>query len=227
MPFLLLVFRSELLDQSVDLFDGLRESCHHVFGGDLKFVDETIHLVDEQNRLDLLFEGLANHCFCLGHGSFNRTSKNEAAVNSTHGTCDVATKVDVAWRIDEVDQVVCSLDSVDHGSGCCVDGDATSGLLFVEVQNTCGASQFVGHHSCACDEVVGKRGLTVVNVSSDAQVPDLRKNVHNFCCLLDVVFFASHGYHRVLVISPTEKGFLSASQVRGGSVDELNVGRGG
>ena len=63
----------------------------------------------------------------------------------------------------------------------------------------------------------------MVNVSSDAQVPDLRKNVHDFCSLLDVVFFASHGNHRVLVASPTEKGFLSASQVSEGSVDELDV----
>ena len=64
----------------------------------------------------------------------------------------------------------------------------------------------------------------MVNVSSNAQVPDLRKNVHDFCGLLDVVFFASHGYHRVLVASPTEKGFLSASQESEGSVHELDIG---
>ena len=63
----------------------------------------------------------------------------------------------------------------------------------------------------------------MVNVSSDAQVPDLRENVHDFCGLLDVVFFASHGNHRVLVASATEKGFLSDSQENGDSVDELDI----
>ena len=95
--------------------------------------------------------------------------------------------------------------------------------MFVKVQHTGCTSEFVGHHAGTSDEVVRERGLAVVNVSSDAQVPDLRKNVHDFCGLLDVVFFASHGNHRVLVASPTEKGFLSASQVSEGSVDELDV----
>ena len=65
----------------------------------------------------------------------------------------------------------------------------------------------------------------MVDVSSDAQVPDLRKNVHDFCGLFDVVFFASHGYHRVLVASPTEKWFLIASQSSCESVAELHVRR--
>ena len=63
----------------------------------------------------------------------------------------------------------------------------------------------------------------MVNVSGDAQVPDLREDVHDFCGLLDVVFFASHGNHRVLVIWATEKGFLSDSQENGDSVHELDI----
>ena len=64
----------------------------------------------------------------------------------------------------------------------------------------------------------------MVNVRSNAQVTDLGENVHDFGCLLDVVFFASHGYHRVLVFCPTEEGFLSASQAERASVHELHVG---
>ena len=42
-----------MLDQLVDLGDGLLESAHHVFWSDLKFVDESIDFVDEKNRLNL------------------------------------------------------------------------------------------------------------------------------------------------------------------------------
>ena len=166
---------------------------------------------------------MANHGFGLRHGALNRTGEDETTVDSTHGTGDVATEVNVAWGIDEVDEVVRAFHGVDHGSRSSVDGDTTGRFLLVEVQHTGCTSEFVGHHSGTSDEVVRERGLAVVNVSSDAQVPDLRKNVHDFCGLLDVVFFASHGYHRVLVTSPTEKGFLSASQARGESVHELHV----
>ena len=143
-----------MLDEFVDLLDGLCETSHHVFGRDLQLVDEAVHLVDEQHRLHLLLQSLANHRFGLWHWPFNRTSKNETTVNSTHGTCDVATKVNVTWRVDEVDEVVRAFHGVDHRGGGSVDGDSTSGFLLVKVEHTCCTSEFVGHHSSTCDEVV-------------------------------------------------------------------------
>ena len=58
LPGLAHAFGSELLDQLVDLLDGLRKASHHVFGRDLQFVDEAVDLVDEKNRLHLLFQTL-------------------------------------------------------------------------------------------------------------------------------------------------------------------------
>ena len=107
----------------------------------------------------------------------------------------------MTWGVNEIDEVVRSFHGVNHRSRSRVDGDSTSGFLLVKVQHTGCTSEFVGHHARTCDQVVRERGLTVVNVRCNTQVPDLWKNVHDFCCLLDVVFFASHGYHRVLVDS--------------------------
>ena len=190
----------------------------------MEFVDEAVDLVDEQNGLHLLLERLANNRFGLRHGAFNGACKNKTSVDGAHCTGYVATEVDVTGRIDEVDEEVRALNGVHHRGGRCVDGDTTSRFLLVKVQNTCCSSKFVGHHSGPCDEVVRKRGLAVVDVSGNAQVSDLGENVHDFGCLLDVVFFASHGYHRVLVFCPTEEGFLSASQAGCASVHELHVG---
>ena len=186
-------------DQSVDFLDGLRETSHHVLWCHLQFVDEAVDLVDEENRLHFFFQRLTNHGFGLRHGAFNGTGQNETTVNGSHGTGDVATKVNVSRSVDEVDEVIRSFNGVDHRSRGGVDGDTTSRFLLVEVKNASCTCKLVGHHSGTGDEVVREGGLAVVNVSSDAEIPNLRQNVHDFCGFLDVVFFASHGGHRVLV----------------------------
>ena len=65
-------FRSKLLDELVHLLDGLCGLGHHVFGVNLKFVDEAVDFVDERTGRFLL-QGLTNHRFGLWHGPFNRT----------------------------------------------------------------------------------------------------------------------------------------------------------
>ena len=206
LPFFLEFFRSELLDQFVDLGNGFLESVHHVFRGNLKFVDESVDLVDEENRLHLLLECLTDNSLSLRHWAFNSTSKNETTVNSTHSTSNVATKVDVTRCVDEIDEVICSFNGVNHGSGCSVDGNSTSRFLLVKVENTGSTSQIAGHHSCSSNQVVRECRLSVINVRSNAQISNLWKNVHNFCSLFDVVFFSSHGIHLSGSIRPLEWG---------------------
>ena len=193
------LFRRELADELVDLLDGLLEARHHVLRGHLKFVDETVDLVDEQHRLDLLLEGLAHHGLGLRHGAFDRTGEDETAVNRTHGTGHVATEVDVAGGVDEVDQEIVAFVGVHHRSAGGVDGDATSGFLLVEVEHAGRTGKVGGHHAGTGDEVVRQRGLSVVDVSSDAEVADLWEIVHDLCGLLDVVFLTSHSDHLAVI----------------------------
>ena len=114
LPGFLEFFRSKLLDESVDLGDCLFKSLEHVFRCNLQFIDESIDFVDEENRLYFLLQCLANNSFSLGHWAFNSTSQNETSVNSTHGTSYVSTEVNVTWCVDEVDEEICSINSVYH-----------------------------------------------------------------------------------------------------------------
>ena len=114
LPFFLEFCWSELLDELVDLGNGLLESVHHVLWSDLQLVDESVDFVDEKNRLHLLLECLANNRLSLRHRSFDSTSENETTVDGTHSTSNVAAEVNVTWCVDEVDEVVCVVNSVNH-----------------------------------------------------------------------------------------------------------------
>ena len=193
------LFRRELADELVDLLDGLLEARHHVLRGHLKFVDEAVDLVDEEHRLDFLLQGLSHHGLGLRHGTFHRAGEDETAVNRTHGTGHVTTEVDVAGRVDEVDQEIVALVGVHHRCTGGVDGDATSRLLLVEVEHAGRAGKVGGHHTGTGDEVVRQRGLPVVDVSGDAEVADLWEIMHDLCGLLDVVFLTSHSDHLAVI----------------------------
>ena len=154
LPAFLEFFRSELLDKTVDLFDGLSKSSHHVFRSYLQLIDETVNLVDEKNWLYLLFQCLTNDGFSLRHWAFDCTCKDETSVNSTHSTCYVATEVNVTGCVDEINQVVGTINAVNHRCGCCIDGNTTSGFLLIEIENTSCACKVTGHHACSRNEVV-------------------------------------------------------------------------
>ena len=143
LPFLLFLFRGELSNEFVDLDNGLFKSFEHVLWCDLQFVDEAVHFVDEENGLHLLLQCLADNRFGLRHGPFNGTGQDETSVNSTHGTSNVPTEVDVTGCVDQIDQVICPFHGVNHGCRGSVDGDAPSGFLFVKIQDACSASEFV------------------------------------------------------------------------------------
>ena len=59
LPFFLELIWSKLLDQFVDLSNGLLETVHHVLWSDLQLVDESVDFVDEENWLHLLLECLS------------------------------------------------------------------------------------------------------------------------------------------------------------------------
>ena len=114
LPALLEFFRSKLSDESVHFLDGFSKTGHHVFGSNLQFVNQTVDLVNEKNRLHLFFERLTNNRLRLGHWSFNCTSENKTSIDCTHGTSNVSTEVNVTGCINEVDEVVRSFNSVNH-----------------------------------------------------------------------------------------------------------------
>jgi hypothetical protein len=52
----------------------------------LELENTTINLVDEQNGLDLLSEGLTEYSFCLDADAFNIVNDNKSAVCNSEGS---------------------------------------------------------------------------------------------------------------------------------------------
>jgi len=77
----------------------------HSFTIDLKFKDATIDLVNKQNWLNFFSEGLTEYGLSLNANTFDVINDDEGAVSDTESSCDFGREVDVAWGVDEVDQV--------------------------------------------------------------------------------------------------------------------------
>ena len=103
LPVLLVPLGSEAADQVVDLGYLYHEPLLHVLGSYLQLVDESIDLVDEENRLDFLLQSLSNNSLGLWHRPLYGTSQNYTPIDSSHGACDIASEVDMTRGVDEVD----------------------------------------------------------------------------------------------------------------------------
>jgi hypothetical protein len=77
----------------------------HGLAINLELKNTTVNLVDEQDGLDLLTEGLAEHSLCLDANTFDVVNDDKGAVSDTEGSSDFRGEVDVAWGVDEVDEV--------------------------------------------------------------------------------------------------------------------------
>jgi hypothetical protein len=75
-------------DDDVDVLDGALEGLIEGFLVDLEFEKSAIDLVDDNNRLDTLGEGLAEHSFCLHANTLNTIDDNEGTVRNTESSSD-------------------------------------------------------------------------------------------------------------------------------------------
>ena len=102
-------------DELVDLVNDFSKTDHHFLGVDFQLVDKSVDLVDEQDRVNTLFECLTKNGLRLGHRTFDCVDNDDCAVDCTHCTGNIPAEVDVAWSIDHVDKILVTADHVDHG----------------------------------------------------------------------------------------------------------------
>ena len=184
--------RQKLSDSIIDDGDDFLEPLHHLFRRNLEFVDQAIDFVDEQHRPHALLERLADHRLRLRHDSLDRVVENDHAVDCAHRASDIAAEVHVAWRVDEIDQILTSLEVVDHRCDCSVDCNAPSLLLFVEVHEELLACQLLGDHASARDQGIRQCRFSVIHVRRRSNIADMVLHVKEGLGLLDVLFFSSH-----------------------------------
>jgi len=189
-------------DQLVHVADHVLEALLHLLGPLLEFVDEAVDLVDEQRRLHTLPQGLPEHRLRLGHRALDGVDNDQCAVDGPHRAGHVATEVDVARRVDEVDEVVRPLVLVCHRHVRRVDGDPAFLFVLLCVHHQLGRLALVGDHPGSSEEVVSQCRLPVIDVRRDGDVPDLIRPVHQRLALLYDLLSSAHW--RLLLGAPSK-----------------------
>lgn len=85
----------------------------------------------------------------------------------------------MTWRIDKIEQILCSIESVMHGDSLGLYSDTTLPLDFQLIEELI---RRVFRNSIGdFQESIGESGFTMVDVSYDTEISDsLRRKVFNF-----------------------------------------------
>ena len=161
-----LVFRT---DRDLEA-DGLRLQAvaDHVHAAEEVGAD-AVHLVDEADTGHAVTVGLAPHGFGLGFHAGDGVEHGHGTVEHAQGTFHFDGEVNVAGGVDDVDLVIKPETSRRGGS----DGDTAFLLLRHPVHRSAalvGFADFVVFAGVVQD-TFGRRGLTGIDVSHDADVP--------------------------------------------------------
>ena len=178
-------------DDDVSVLDDTLEVLVHGLAIDLELEDTTVDLVDHHDGLNLLREGLTEDGLGLHADTLDVVDDDKGTVGDTEGGGDLGGEVDVAWGVNQIDQVGEGLTLGDNiglvveGHTCGLDGDATLLLVFASVSEAGIASILTGNNTGLCDEGVSQRRLAVVDVSDNRHVTDGLRVVHDLTDLVD------------------------------------------
>ena len=178
-------------DDDVSVLDDTLEVLVHGFTIDLELQDASVNLVDHHDGLDLLGKGLTEDSLGLHADTLDVIDDDKSAISDTESGGNLRREINVAWGVDQVDQVrlhSASLDDVGleverHASR--LDGNTT--LLFIRsgVSSTGITSRFAGNDTGFSNKRVREGGLSVVDVSDDGHVSDVVSLVHDVTDLLN------------------------------------------
>ena len=147
-------FHEELEDLIVDIVHAL-----------VRLID----LVDDDNRLQLLLQGLAQDVLRLRHWAFECIDEQENAVDHVEDTLDLAAEVSVARGIDDVD-----LDAVVHdGRVLRENRDAALALDIARVHDAFSHLLIRAEYMALLQHGIDQRRLAVVDVCNDRDIAEL------------------------------------------------------
>ena len=160
----------------------------------------TVDLVDADHDGEPGCDGVAQHEAGLGHGALGRIDEQDGSVGHLEDALDLAAKVGVAGRVDDVDLDAVVLDGYVLGE----DGDAALALLVIGVEHALLDLLVVTEGVGRLQHLVDEGRLAVVDVGDDCDVPDvLLEHRHLFDgfkrCSLTTVYQAQASPHTTCV----------------------------
>jgi hypothetical protein len=137
-----------------DDIDGLNDTgkvLEEILLGQLKLKKRTVDLVDDDNRLNTLTEGLTKDSLGLHTDTFDRVNDNKGTVGDTESGSNLGREVNVTRRVNQVDQelvllgldrdvleILCVRKLTEKGDGGRLDGDTSFLLIRTCVCETSG-----------------------------------------------------------------------------------------
>ena len=128
-----------------------------------------VDLVDDEDDRELAFERLAEHEASLRQRPLARIDEQQGPVRHGQAALDLAAKVGVAGRVDDVDLHVAHA----HGGVLREDRDALLALELARVHDAVGRVGAQAELARLLEEGVDERRLAVVDVGDDGHVTDV------------------------------------------------------
>src|SRR2546427_1252867 len=97
------------LDQSVKVADDPPDTFHDSFRCKLQLLDQTVDLVNVQDRPDTFLHRLSSNGLSLDHDLFYAVDHDNSPINRPEGSGHSAGEVYVTWSIDEIHNVGCAV----------------------------------------------------------------------------------------------------------------------
>lgn len=163
-------------DDDVDGLNGTGEGLVQILLGDLELEKSTIDLVDAQNGLNTLGQGLTQDSLGLDTDTGDTVDNDKGTVSDTESGSDLGREIDVTGGIDQVDQELVTIDGLGNllkilwvgelgveGDSGGLDGNATVLLIGTGVHETSLTSLGGGNNTGTLDKGVGEGGLSVID----------------------------------------------------------------
>src|ERR1039458_314683 len=153
------LFGIQVDEQVVDLVE-------HFLGARIGTVD----LVDDDDGLQVGFQGLGKHVAGLGKRAFAGVDQQHDAIDHFQRALHLSAKIAVAGSVHDIDLEVV----VKHGGVFGEDGDAALAFQIVGVHDAVHQLLVGAKYAALAQHGVNQRGLSVIDVGNDGDVANLR-----------------------------------------------------
>ena len=134
-----------------------------------------VDLINDENRLEIRFERLAEHVAGLRQRAFAGVDEQHDAVDHLEGALHLAAKIGVAGRVHDIDFYAL----IEHSRVLGEDGDAALAFQIVRVHDALGHGLVIAKSAALPEHGVNQRGLAVIHVGNDGDVANTRVQIEN------------------------------------------------